>query len=168
MAQEDSARPSIEIPRMGGGQRPPKYQKENHSLGEWFSFCKDLSKSICLSEIKNSRPQSGPKPKPSGSGLGLERRSKGVGILFRRNKRTSEQSELCSDVVTRRGFEPRTHCLKGFPRVVKWYFKNSYKIQKRRRFFAPMCFTPVFPSTIMLSVQQAADRMRAAGEDGKP
>ena len=52
--------------------------------------------------------------------------------------------------------------------VVKWYFKNSYKIQKRRRFFAPMCFTPVFPSTIMLSVQQAADRMRAAGEDGKP
>ncbi len=39
--------------------------------------------------------------------------SAGIKSTYRKKERRSKQYKACSDVVTRRGFEPRTHCLKG-------------------------------------------------------
>ena len=54
-----------------------------------------------------------PKSKPSAAGSiwkgGARERADDV-LLFRRNKRTSEQSGLCSDVAQRVGFEPTWDC----------------------------------------------------------
>ena len=40
-------------------------------------------------------------------------RADGWRFFVRKHKKVWSQSELCDHVVTQRGFEPRTHCLKG-------------------------------------------------------
>ena len=66
-------------------------------------------KSIVYCDGIKSPRSGGTKPKPSGAGSvwkgGARKRADDV-FFCRRHKKTSEQSELCSDVVEEGGFEP--------------------------------------------------------------
>ena len=73
-------------------------------------FCVDKKRCRLSSRTKNQL-------EAQRSGFELERRSKGAQRSFKavpeRDRLETEWSGFRSDVVTRRGFEPRTHCLKG-------------------------------------------------------